>query len=85
MSDAHTDVILRILELMKLQSHFLSDALTRIDAIRLFLADRDSLDYTEYKQLLEKAIQQGDCSLPNTLAAEIDEMIQTISGKGSVQ
>jgi len=37
------EIALRILRLMKIQCAFLSDALVRIDAIRLLLVDRGCL------------------------------------------
>jgi hypothetical protein len=73
------DCLLRILSLMKVQAAFLSDSLTRIEAIRQRLADQGSLDYTEYTRLLERATQQGDATLPLAQIREIDEMIQSIS------
>jgi hypothetical protein len=85
MSDLHDDVILRILTMMKIQCAFLSDALTRSSAILKVLEDQGLLQNIDYIDYEEQARALGDCSLPSALAKEIDEMIQTISGKGSIQ
>lgn len=85
MDDQIKESLLKILSIMKVQAGFLSDSLVRVEALHLFLVNRDSLPYSEYKSLLEQASRQGDATLPLVCIKEIDEMIRTISGTPYIQ
>jgi hypothetical protein len=87
MDDEIREVLLGMLSVMKVQAAFLSDALIRVEALRLHMANQGSLDYSEYTALSEQAKEHGDATMPRGQIEEIDEMMQRVSGmsRGYIQ